>query len=166
MGTCDPTDLESEALRSAIEGLELNQSSFAGLLSELGDKRELKTILRSIQRMANADARVSGEMQVILTLLQRDESRARRIAQATQWAECDNGSMTADIQGVRLTLHPQSRGRWSIHARDVAEGPDGYSPSVPHWRSSLEAAKIRAVLAVDETLDHIERIKAERDEGA
>lgn len=29
MGTCDPTDLESEALRSAIEGLELNQPTFS-----------------------------------------------------------------------------------------------------------------------------------------
>ncbi|KPF48873.1 hypothetical protein IP65_20585 [Novosphingobium sp. AAP1] len=166
METCDPTGLEAEALRSTIEGLELNQSSFAGLLSELGDKRELKTILRSIQRMASADARVSGEMQVILTLLQRDKWRARRIAQATQWTERDNGGLTAEIQGVRLTLHPQSRGRWSIHARHMAEGPDGYSPSIPHWRSSLEAAKIRAVLAVDETLDHIERIKAELGEVA
>jgi len=90
----------------------------------------------------------------------------RRGQQTTQWTERDNGGLTAEIQGVILTLHPQSRGRWSIHARHVAEGPDGYSPSIPHWRSSLKAAKILAVLAVDETLDHIERIKAERGEVA
>jgi hypothetical protein len=164
VSNADPID--AEALRASIESMSMNQSSFAGHLSELGDKRELKTILRSIQRMASADARVSGEMQVILTLLERERSRARRCAESIAWEELDHGGYSAEVQGVRLTVSPQRGGRWSIHARHVAEGAEGYSPSFPHWRSSLEEAKIRAVLAIDETLDHVERIRADMVSGS
>lgn len=150
---------QAEAMRSSIERLALNQSSFAGLLSELGDKRELNSILRSVQRMTNADARVSGEMQVVLTLLARARSRAKRVSESITWDTRENGGYAAIMYGVQLTLSPQSKGRWSIHARHVAEEPDGYSPSVPHWRNSLEEAKIRAVLAVDETLDQVDDIR-------
>ena len=152
---------EAEALRASIENMNMNQSSLASLFSELGDKREVKTILRSIQRMASADSRVSGEMQVIFTLLQRERARARRLAGSIAWEESDSGDYTAEVEGVRLTVSPQRGGRWSIHARHVADGPDGYSPSFPHWRSSLQEAKIRAILAIDETLDHVECIRAE-----
>lgn len=153
--------VEAARFREAITGLELNQSRFAGLMNALGDRREMKTILRSIQRMAGEEARVSGEMQVILTLLEREQARAQRLVAATEWRPRGDGGYVAEIQGVRLSISPQSRGRWQIHAQHVAEGPGGYSPSIPHWRNSLEEAKLRAVLAVDETLDHIERIKAE-----
>lgn len=147
--------------RGSLEALSLNQTSLAGLMAELGDSREMKTILRSIQRMAGNEARLSGEMHVILTLLKREQARARRIADATDWVEGEGGRLTAIIQGVRVSLAPQSRGRWSIHARHIADGPDGYSPEIPHWRNSLEDAKLRAVLAVDETLDDLERIAVE-----
>lgn len=159
--TIEGTNSGAASFKAAIDTLDLNQSSFAGLLAELGDSRELKTILRSVQRMAGAEARVSGEMHVILTLLERDRARARRVAEATEWTERDGGGFSAEIQGVRLTISPQNRDRWSIHARHVADGPDGYSPSVPHWRNSLADAKVRAVMAVDETLDHVERIAME-----
>jgi hypothetical protein len=148
----------AEAMRTRIGGLSLNQSSFAGLLSALGDKREPKAILRSVQRMANSDSRVSGEMWVILKLLERDIARARRLAEAIPWECRADGSYLAEVQGVHLGVYPQSRGRWLIRAQHIA---NGYSPPIPHWRNSLEEAKVRAVLAVDETLDHIERIGPE-----
>lgn len=147
---------EAATLRAAIEGMDLNQSSFAVLMKGLGDGRELKTILRSIQRMAAADARVSGEMQVILSLLGRDRARAKRLAGSIDWQPDDRGGFAAELQGVRISVSPQRGDRWSVHARHVADGPDGYSPSFPHWRDSLEEAKIRAVLAIDETLDQVE----------
>jgi len=153
--------IDARTLRASIDNMQLNQSSFAGLLSELGDTRELKTILRSIQRMANSDAKVSGEMQVILKLLERDRSRARRRAADIEWRPSGQGGYVAEAQGVRLTVSPQRSDRWSIQARHVADGPDGYSPSFPHWRDSLEEAKIRAILAIDETLDQVECLRAE-----
>lgn len=161
MDTVVTESAEAAKFREAITGLELNQSRFAGLMNALGDRREMKTILRSIQRMAGEEARVSGEMQVILTLLEREQARAQRLVEATEWRERTGGGYVAEIQGVRLSLSPETRGRWRIHAQYVAEGPGGYSPSFPHLRSNLDEAKLRAVLAVDETLDHMERIQAE-----
>lgn len=50
--------------------------SFAGLMKRYGDDRGEAAIRRSIQRMASGEARVSGEMRALLTVLKR--SRARR----------------------------------------------------------------------------------------
>lgn len=162
--TDTPENADADRLKSELEKLGQSQSSFAGLMTALGDNREVKTVLRSIQRMANGDARLSGEMQVILTLLKRDEARARRLAAATEWTIHDDGRQTAVIQGVRVGVAPQSRGRWSVYARHIADGPDGYSPEFPHWRDNLQDAKLRAVMAVDETLDKLEQIEAEANE--
>jgi hypothetical protein len=154
---------DADSFRTAIEDLTLNQSSLADTLSTLGDRREFKTILRSIQRMVNGEARVSGEMQAIVTLLGRERSRALRLVQSTEWKPYGNdGGLTATIQDVALALIPQNRGRWMIHAQYVGGGAKGYSPAMPHWRGNLDDAKIRAVLAVEETLDHMEEIKAGR----
>jgi hypothetical protein len=161
MEQSSPGELEAGDLRASIESMEMNQSGFADLLNELGDHREFKTVLRSIQRMVSADAKVSGEMHVIITLLRRDRARARRVAECAEWIENPNGGYSTIIQGVRVSVSPQSGGRWSIAARHIADGPDGYSPSFPHWRRTIEEAKIRAVMAVDETLDHLEEINAQ-----
>jgi len=138
------------AFRAALESLELSQRALAGRMRELGDKRDFDAILRSVQRMATADARVSGEMQVIMTLLLRERARAERMVARADWRE-EDGWITATIDGVALSLSQQSRGRWQIHAQiDV---PKGYSPPIPHWRNNLTEAKLRAVLCVDEALD-------------
>jgi len=152
---------EEDRLRTELGRLGWSQTGFAGLMTALGDSREIKTVLRSIQRMANGDARLSGEMQVILTLLKREEARARRLVETAQWTVGDDGRQWAEIHGVRVAVAPQSKGRWSIHARHIADGPDGFSPEFPHWRDSLKEAKLRAVLAVDETLDKLEAIEAQ-----
>lgn len=138
------------AFRVALAELDLSQRALAGKMKALGDQRGFDTILRGVQRMATGDARVSGEMQVILTQLVRERARAKRIAERTVWNQSD-GFLTAEVDGVALSLSPQSRGRWQVHARLAV--PQGYSPPIPHWRSSLEEAKLRAVLCVDETLD-------------
>jgi hypothetical protein len=62
---------EAYEFRARIAALGFNQSSFARRMIELGDDRGEKTILRSIQRMASGDARVSGEMRALLGLMER-----------------------------------------------------------------------------------------------
>jgi hypothetical protein len=64
--------------RAALEELGENQSSFARVLQRNGDDRKPEAILRSIQRMANGEARVSGEMRVLLNVMIR--GKKRRIA--------------------------------------------------------------------------------------
>jgi hypothetical protein len=56
--------------RARIAALGLTQSGLARRMKQLGDDRDEKNILRSIQRMVAGDARVSGEMRALLGLLE------------------------------------------------------------------------------------------------
>lgn len=64
--------------RAALEALGETQSSMARLMKRKGDDRQPNTILRTIQRMATGEARVSGEMRVILTMMQRAKDRGEK----------------------------------------------------------------------------------------
>lgn len=156
----DEPELTSEealaSFREAMEELGLSPRALAQRMKRLGDGRKVDAILRSIQRMASGDARVSGEMQVILELLRRERRAAKRLASTTVWNETEDRRLFADVRGVRLWIAPESKGRWSIVARF---GGDGYQAEFPHWRDSLIEAKIRAVLAVDEVLDQMPTLK-------
>ena len=90
-------------------------------------------------------------MQVIMTMLLRERARVKRMVDRTVWAEYAGGGLSATVEGVSLSLSPQTKGRWQIHAQ--VDETRGYSPPIPHWRTSLEEAKLRAMLCVDETLD-------------
>jgi hypothetical protein len=61
--------------RAALQELEESQSSLARLMQRYGDDRKPATILRNIQRMANGEARVSGEMRVLLNFMLRGKRR-------------------------------------------------------------------------------------------
>lgn len=150
-GLKNPTPEElTAAFRAGLDELGHSQRGLAAKMMALGDSRAFDTILRGVQRMATGEARVSGEMQVIMTLLLRERARAKRMAARTQWTQSDDW-MTTTVDGVRLSLSPQTRGRWQIHA--AIDAPKGYSPAIPHWRGSLDEAKLRAMLCVDEALD-------------
>ncbi len=60
--------------RARIASLGLTQSGLARRMKELGDDRDEKNILRSIQRMVAGDARVSGEMRALLGLIEQSRS--------------------------------------------------------------------------------------------
>ncbi len=55
--------------RAELRALGQTQTGLARWMKEHGDDRLPATILRNVQRMANGEARVSGEMRVILALL-------------------------------------------------------------------------------------------------
>ena len=55
--------------KAQLEELGQTQSGFARWLEKRGDDRKPGTILRYVQRMANGEARVSGEMRVILSMM-------------------------------------------------------------------------------------------------
>ncbi len=63
-------------LRDRISQLGMTQAGFARLMQSLGDHRNEKNILRSIQRMVSGDNRVSGEMRALIGLL--ETQRANR----------------------------------------------------------------------------------------
>lgn len=61
--------------RAALAELGETQSTLARLMQRHGDDRQLSTILRNIQRMALGEARISGEMRVLLNYMLREKQR-------------------------------------------------------------------------------------------
>jgi len=64
--------------RAELEALGETKASMARLMKRKGDDRAPNTIERHMQRMATGDARVSGEMRVILTMMRRAKERGER----------------------------------------------------------------------------------------
>ena len=62
---------DGNAMRATLAELGLTQGALARHMKELGDDRDEKNILRSIQRMIAGDARVSGEMRALLGAIPR-----------------------------------------------------------------------------------------------
>lgn len=75
-GTPPAPSADSAAFfRAALAELGETQSSMARLMKRWGDDRQPATILRNIQRMANGEARVSGEMRVLINFMLRGKKR-------------------------------------------------------------------------------------------
>jgi hypothetical protein len=68
--------------RAELEALGQTQTGFAKWLQRRGDDRKPATILRHIQRMATGEARVSGEMRVILSMMRKGAVKAEKAAKA------------------------------------------------------------------------------------
>ena len=102
---------EAQILRAEINGLDVDQSGLARVFRRLGDHRDQATILRSLQRMLAGDVPVSGPMKVIMTLLLRERAAAYRLAEHVSWEQTKGGGYEAEVEGVKLTLAPQSHRR-------------------------------------------------------
>lgn len=61
--------------RDQLAELEMTQAELARLMKRKGDDRQPDTIARNIRRMATGEARVSGEMRVILYMMLRAKRR-------------------------------------------------------------------------------------------
>ena len=70
--------------RAALVEIGETQSSLAKLMKRCGDDRQPRTILRNMQRMALGEARVSGEMRVVLHFLRHSRVRQARLAAARE----------------------------------------------------------------------------------
>lgn len=74
------TPESAQWFRAMLEEIGETQTSLARLMERNGDDRKAATILRNIQRMANGEARVSGEMRVILTMISRAQKKRAKAA--------------------------------------------------------------------------------------
>ncbi len=70
----------AEEFRAFLKEIGESQSSFARVLKRIGDDREKATIVRHVQRMATGEARISGEMRVIMAIFRN--SRRKRAQKA------------------------------------------------------------------------------------
>ena len=73
----------AEWFRSKLGELKMSQANLARYMLAHGDDRQLTTILRSLSRMASGDARVSGEMRVLLSMLETVFNQDERIERLT-----------------------------------------------------------------------------------
>jgi hypothetical protein len=64
--------------RAELEALGMTQTGLAKWLKKRGDDRQPGTILRHVQRMANGEARISGEMRVILSMMRAGAERQKK----------------------------------------------------------------------------------------
>jgi len=64
--------------RAELDALGMTQTGLAKWLQKRGDDRKPATILRHVQRMANGEARVSGEMRVILSMMRAGKKKAEK----------------------------------------------------------------------------------------
>ena len=62
--------------REALVELGETQASMARLMKHKGDDRQPETIARHMRRMATGEARVSGEMRVIIAMMRRSKQLA------------------------------------------------------------------------------------------
>ena len=65
----------ADEFRAFLDEIGETQSGFAQSLKRMGDDRQKGTILRHVQRMALGEARISGEMRVIMSILRSARSR-------------------------------------------------------------------------------------------
>jgi hypothetical protein len=126
--------------------------SLARAMIELGDYRSTDTIIRSIQRMASGDVRVSGEMQVTLNVVRRDKIHAARLLAETTWIEDADGRIKAEVEDFSITIRPERGRRWA----STIEHKGGYSAPWPRWQHTLDDARriaIHHLLAAKDALD-------------
>jgi|GEM_PF-3054073 len=143
----DPEEA-TRLFHAALEIIDESPGRLALRMRRLGDHRPLGAITRAIQRMAAGESKVSGEMQVVMQLLVRERERAAEDVARLRWSQVGK-AMTATAKDFTITLTPQTRGRWKVSVTHV---PTRYSPDWPVWQTSLEDAKVKAILCIDDAL--------------
>lgn len=116
-GTITPGrgSVESAAwFRARLDVLEMGQSELARTMKSRGDDRQFDTILRSLRRMASGDARVSGEMRVMLELLEHNQALQRlnvllASGELRPWEDHGAGKVDTTAKSIgRVHLEQQS----------------------------------------------------------
>ena len=133
----------TEHFKKLLEELDEKPTELASRLIRLGDYRNAAAIMRGIQRMAAGDTKVSGEMLVIVRMLVNQQRLQYSKLSQVEWAQQANGAWVAKFEGFKITLHPQTKERWSIYLRVIETD---YSPACGSWQVGLEAAKRKALV--------------------
>ena len=135
----------AEELRETLEELGWSAAQLMDRMRSLGDYRKPQTILRGLNRAIAGEIRPSGELVALTRQMLRFQRRLLRTYGNTVWTKLGDGSHTAQVEDFRITLAPQSKGRWLV----VVVHKDGFSPPYPRWQDTLEAAKNMAFITLD-----------------
>jgi hypothetical protein len=80
------TPTSADEFRAFLAEIGETQSSFDRTLKRMGDDRADGTILRHVQRMATGEARISGEMRVIMSVFRNSRRKRAKAAAAAATA--------------------------------------------------------------------------------
>ncbi len=145
-----PTDEELRSqFISALEEISFTPHELLKWMNLRGDYRDSSASIRSIQRIISGETRVSGTMMVLVKSLVRQHRRLKAQHPNIEWSITEYGIHCAEVDGWMVSISPQSKGRWLLSCR---KGPnnDGYSPPFGRWLDSLDEAKNKALMAVEE----------------
>ncbi|KKY59427.1 hypothetical protein ACDH60_26215 [Pseudomonas ficuserectae] len=134
-----------ETLREDLADLNWTPAALMDRMRSLGDYRKPQTILRGINRALEGQTKPSGELLCLVRQAVRFKRRLLRSYGNTLWTQLGDGSHTTQVEDFRITLAPQTKGRWLV----VVVHKDGYSPAYPRWQETLEAAKHMAFMTLD-----------------
>lgn len=155
-------ELTAEEVRSdfvaALDELCVTNAEVAIELAELGDYRPFDTIMRSIQRMRSGETRVSGEMAAVIQMLLRRQRRLFYKYRNLNWTETKFRELIAETEDYKITLSPQTKGRWLVH---LQHKQTGFCPPWPSWQDNLEQAKKRALICIERSDDRLAEISME-----
>ncbi|BCG98695.1 hypothetical protein MesoLj131b_06950 [Mesorhizobium sp. 131-2-5] len=145
---------ERQRFTAALAELKFIPADLAAFMDKNRDYRDFSATIRSIQRMLSGETRVSGEMMVIVNMLLRQHRRLKAKYPNLQWQRNEHGVHSAQVEGWFVYVSPQTRGRWRL---ECSSGPSrsDYSPSWGRWLDSLEEAKEKALVCVEEGMNDL-----------
>ncbi|RJT28149.1 hypothetical protein D3227_34785 [Mesorhizobium waimense] len=150
-----PTPEElTQKFNAALKELMLTPGDLATFMDKNRDYREGSATIRGIQRMVSGETRVSGEMMVIVNMLLRQHRRLKARYPDLKWERNPHGAYWAQVEDWYVYISPQTRGRW-ILVCSHGSSPKDYSPPFGRWLDSLEEAKAKALVCVEEGMNNL-----------
>lgn len=135
----------ADALRQDLTELNWTPAELVDRMKSLGDYRPRATILRGINRALEGQNKPSGELLALARLAVHFKRRLLLSYENLVWTELEDGSHTVAAEDFRITLVPQSKGRWLV----VVVHKNGYCAPYPRWQNTLKDAKHMAFVALD-----------------
>ena len=155
-----PTDEELRTdFKRALEEISFTPGELLNWMSCRGDYRDNSASIRGIQRMFSGETRVSGTMMVLVNTLVRQYRRLKARYPCLVWSINEYGAYTTQVDDWHVYIVPKSKGRWLL---TCSRGPnrEDYSPPFGRWLDSLEEAKNKALMSVEEGMADIAEIES------
>lgn len=155
-----PPEKRRQEFIEGLAELRLKPGDLAAKLEKFGDDRPFQSIIRSIDRMISGETKVSSEMSIIISMLLRQHRRLKRRYSEVEWTHTEHGTHQAEVDGWYIYIIPQTRGRWIL---SCSAGPSrqDYSPPFGRWLDSLDEAKHKALVEVEEGMNELAEIEHE-----
>jgi hypothetical protein len=154
-----PTDEELRTkFNEALKEISFTPGELLQWMSRRGDYRDGSASIRGIQRMMSGETRVSGPMMALVNTLVRQHRRLKAQHPNLIWSINEYGTHTTQVGHWHVYIAPQSRGRWLLSC-SCGPNREDYSPPFGRWLNSLEEAKNKALLSVEEGIGDLAEIE-------